>query len=150
MHRVAVAAALASPALVMAACSPHASTVVDADAGGDAEVVLLPFPDAGQLVWTGWVGDFVHDYCVQCHNPAAPCSGSGCHPSAGPLPDFRLHDAVVSFAPQIRCGIAVDQDPAWSCGTITPKQFPVEMGGNPLPTDAQRALIVEWIDAGTL
>jgi hypothetical protein len=133
--------------LTSAACSPHASLAVDTDSG-DAEPVLLTDPDGGAVDWNGWAGEFVRDYCVQCHNPAAPCSGSQCHPTAGPLPDFRLHETLVSLAPEIRCGVAVQQDPAWNCGAITAKQFPVDMGGNPLPTDEQRELIVDWVDAG--
>ncbi len=31
---------------------------------------------------------------------------------------------------------------------MSAKKFPVENGGNPLPTDAQRALVVGWVDAG--
>jgi hypothetical protein len=119
-----------------------------ADVDVDAEVVLLPDPDGGVVDWTGWAGMFVQDYCVQCHNPAAPCSGSGCHPTNGELPDFRLRASVVSFSPTIRCGVAVTQDPSWDCGSTVPMQFPVEQGGNPLPTDDQRALLVGWIDAG--
>jgi hypothetical protein len=145
-----VAAIAAMTALAGApACSPHADVPVS-DAGPD---ILPDPPDGAPVEWTGWAGDFVRDYCVQCHNPAAPCSGSNCHPGAGPLFDFRLHDTVVSMAPQMRCGVATTQDPAWGCDAvaakpITPKQFPVDMGGNPMPTDHQRDLFVQWVDAG--
>jgi hypothetical protein len=150
--RAAAIAAIAALAGA-AACSPHAAISVGDD-GGDAAPVILPDPpDGGPVEWTGWAGDFVRDYCVQCHNPAAPCSGVQCHPTAGPLFDFRLQDTVVSMAPQMRCGVAVTQDPAWGCDTITakpiaPQQFPVDMGGNPMPTDHQRDLFVAWVDAG--
>jgi hypothetical protein len=52
------------------------------------------------------------------------------------------------MAPQMRCGVAVHQDPAWNCAAITAEKFPVDMGGNPLPTDEQRDLFVGWVDAG--
>ena len=114
--------------------------------GGGVEV-LLPYPDAG-VEWDGWAGEFVADYCVQCHSPTAPCTGSGCHPSAGVLPDFRLRADVVPLAPMIQCGIAVQQDPAWQCGGITLEEFPLYTGSNALPTNEQRDLMVGWVDAG--
>ncbi len=102
------------------------------------------------MEWDGWAGAFVTEYCVQCHNPAATsCLGSGCHPSNGPVPDFRLHSNVVAYAPMIRCGVSVRQDPAWSCSSAIPaEKFPVDAGTNPLPSDAERAIFVGWIDAG--
>jgi hypothetical protein len=111
--------------------------------------VLLPYPaDGGLVEWDGWAGEFVTDYCVECHNPAAPCTGSGCHPSAGALPDFRIHSTVAGFGPMVRCGISVTQDPAWQCGATTPEEFPVAGGSNPLPSDEQRGIMVGWVDAG--
>jgi hypothetical protein len=133
-------------ALALEACASHANVVQEEGDGG--EVVLLPDPDAGAITWDGWAGAFVADYCVQCHSPTAPCGGSGCHPSAGMLPDFRYQAQVVSFAPTIQCGICVTQSPAWQCGSTTPKTFPVYEGDNPLPTDEQRGLVVDWIEAG--
>ena len=134
-----------SASVVLVACSPHASTAGDADA---ATVQLLPDPEGGVPTWDGWTEEFMRDYCVQCHNPSAPCSGSGCHPTNGVLPDFRLEATVVGFAPMIRCGVAVQQDPAWQCGATATEQFPVNEGNNPIPTDDERNLIVEWVDAG--
>jgi hypothetical protein len=133
-------------ALVLEACAPHANVVQDAGDGG--EVVLLPYPDGGTVTWDGWAGAFVADYCVQCHSPSAPCGGSGCHPGAGELPDFRQQPAVVAFAHTIQCGICVTQDPSWQCTGITPEEFPVNEGNNPLPTNEQRALVVDWVEAG--
>jgi hypothetical protein len=113
------------------------------------EVVLLPFPDdGGAVVWDGWAGAFVRDYCVECHQPSAPCGGNGCHAANDPtLFDFHDESAVVDRASTIRCGIAVEQDPAWGCGGTPPKAFPI-VGDNPLPTDEQRDILVGWIDAG--
>lgn len=135
-------AAVLALACAIVACGPD-------DPNKGKEVVLLPFPDdAGEVTWDGWAGAFVRDYCVECHQPSAPCGGSGCHAPGDPaLFDFHDESAVVSRADAIRCGIAVTQDPSWSCSGISPKQFPV-VGDNPLPVDEQRALMVDWIDAG--
>jgi hypothetical protein len=131
----------------LAACSPHSSA--DGMDGG-TEVVLLPYPPDGSAVtWDGWAGAFVRDYCVQCHSPTAPCGGSGCHSPGDPrTPDFENKSAVVGLAPTIQCGISVHQSPAWGCGSIGPKSFPVFQGSNPLPTDEQRDIVVGWVDAG--
>ncbi len=141
-----LSAVLALAPLLLAACSSHPAVDSPPDTG-EAGPPPLADPDGGTVDWNGWAGDFVRVYCVQCHNPAAPCSGSGCHPSNGDLPDFRLRDTVVSFAPTMRCGVAVHQDPSWDCGAIQPEQFPVQQG-NPLPPDDQRGIFVDWIDAG--
>jgi hypothetical protein len=113
------------------------------------EVVLLPYPDDGGVVWDGWAGAFVRDYCVECHQPSAPCGGSGCHAAGDPLLfDFHDESAVIERSSTIRCGIAVAQDPSWGCGGIPPKTFPIVGDGNPLPTDEQRGIVVGWIDSG--
>jgi hypothetical protein len=134
-------------AVALGACAPHSSVVQEE--GDSGEVVLLPYPDdAGPVTWDGWAGPFVADYCVQCHSPTAPCGGSGCHPSAGALPDFRQQAQVASLAQTLKCGICVAQDPAWQCSGVAPKEFPVDEGNNPLPTNEQRALMVGWVEAG--
>src|SRR5471032_1248787 len=96
-------------AIALAACSPGP--------GKGQEIVLLPFPDdAGEVTWNGWAGAFVRDYCVECHQPSAPCGGNGYHATGDPaLFDFHDESAVVSRASVIRCGIATQQDPSWSC-----------------------------------
>jgi hypothetical protein len=130
------------------ACSPTDSNHFG-DGGVGEEIVLLPFPDDGGLTWDAWTGAFVRDYCVECHSPSAPCGGSGCHSAGDPaLFDFHDETQVIARAPTIQCGIATQQDPSWNCGSTAPKTFPLENGGNPLPTDPQRALVVQWIDAG--
>ncbi len=99
------------------------------------------------MEWDGWAGTFVEDYCVSCHNPAAPCLGSECH-AVGELPDFHVRAQVVALAPIIRCGISVNQDPSWSCGSTPAEEFPKNGGSNPFPTDEQRGIVVGWVDAG--
>jgi hypothetical protein len=133
-------------ALLIPACSPHSGPT---PAPGQV-VVLLPYPDdGGAVMWDGWAGTFVLDYCVECHSPTAPCGGSGCHATGDPaLFDFHEESAVVQRAATIQCGIATEQDPSWNCGSTLPKAFPVIGEGNPLPTDEQRGIVVSWIDAG--
>ena len=128
--------------LAMSCSAPHPS--MTAPGPPDAQSVVLPPPDGGPVTWDGWAGAFVQDYCVQCHNPASPCSNGTCHA----LPDFRQQATVAGLAPAIRCGVATAQDPAWDCGSVAPEQFPVSGGGNAMPTDEQRAALVAWIDAG--
>ena len=125
---------------LLAGCSPSPQ---------GKEVVLLPFPDdAGEVTWDGWAGAFVRDYCTECHQPSAPCGGNGCHAPGDPaLWDFHDKTAFTDRADIIKCGIATTQDPSWNCGSTSPKKFPI-IGDNPLPVDEQRAIMVDWIDAG--
>jgi hypothetical protein len=140
-------ALVAALALALGACAPHS----DAGAldGGTVEV-LLPYPsDGGAVTWDGWAGAFVRDYCVQCHNPAAPCFGSGCHTAGDPrTPNYQEKSEFVAEAQTIRCGISVAQQASWQCGSTAPKTFPKFLGQNPLPADEQRDIMVGWIDAG--
>jgi hypothetical protein len=138
--------ALVGCVAALASCRPHADGLP-----GGTEEILLPYPpDAGSVTWNGWAGEFVRDYCVQCHNPSAPCGGSGCHSpgDSAIAPDFRIKADVVALAPTIRCGISVTQDPSWSCGGTAPKTFPIFLGQNALPADEQRDLMVDWFKAG--
>lgn len=125
--------------VLLAGCSP---------APQGKEVVLLPFPDDGGVTWDGWAGAFVRDYCTECHQPSAPCGGSGCHAPGDPaLFDFHDKTAFTSRADIIQCGIATVQDPTWNCSGVSTKEFPI-VGDNPLPVDEQRDIMVGWIDAG--
>jgi hypothetical protein len=129
-----------------AGCSPHA----EGQTGGQQEVLLPYPPDGGTVEWDGWAGEFVQDYCVQCHNPSASCGGNGCHAPGDPriAADFDNKSDVVARAATIRCGISVAQDPSWQCGPTAPETFPVFLGHNALPTDEQRDLMVDWFEAG--
>ena len=103
-------AAFAALACTLFGCSAHPG----AGASGGDEAVLFPYPaDGGTVEWDGWAGEFVQDYCVQCHNPAANCTGSGCHPAAGallppeaPLPPLLPHAASAMTATAARPGPA--------------------------------------------
>jgi hypothetical protein len=136
--------------LVLLACTVASCAAHDGLAGGQEEVLLPYPPDGGVVAWDAWAGEFVRDYCVQCHSPTAPCGGSGCHAPGDPriAPNFALKDDVVAEDETIRCGISVNQDPSWNCGGTAPKTFPIFLGQNALPTDAQRDLMVGWFDAG--
>ena len=103
------------------------------DAGG---------PDAGADTWSTWASpDFFARYCTSCHTPGQQGDPSGAHY------DFTGYTDVAAHAAEIRCGTAVTQDPAWSCGSFPPaKQFPI--GTGPKPTDAERDRLVAWFDAG--
>lgn len=127
-----------------AATGPTDSGTTDAgqsDAGQTADAGMAG--DAGTPdTWTNWASGFFVSYCVSCHNP-----GDAGDP-AGTSFDFELYTDVVTNAATIRCGVAVAQDPAWSCGAFPPpRQFPI--GTGPKPSDAERGRLVAWIDAGT-
>ncbi len=83
--------------------------------------------------WNNYAKNFFSTYCVSCHNPNDPAR------------DYNKLADVMSDAPTIRCGVAPMQESG--CGANpTPKQFPVGTGAK--PSDADRARIVAWIDAG--
>lgn len=79
---------------------------------------------------------FVATYCIECHG-------------AGKTHDFTTYAGIKAAAPLIRCGVAPILESGCS-GSPAPKQFPIDdaMGTNPKPTDADRARMVAWIDAG--
>jgi hypothetical protein len=137
---------LLAVAFALAACHSHPpSDDIPPPTAAD-EVELLP-PPQGAPTWDSWAGAFVRDYCVQCHSPTATCGGSGCHSPGDPLlPDYRDKAAFLKDAAVIRCGIAAE-DLAGCEGTAS-RTFPKWKGHNPLPTDGQRALMVEWLAAG--
>jgi hypothetical protein len=109
-----------------------ASTAAETSTGDDA---------AGGDTWASWGQGFFTRYCVECHGVSDP---KGL--------DFGVQATVVANQDDIRCGVAVTQDPSWSCGPtgIAAKQFPISdsAGTNPKPSDAERARVVAWIDAG--
>lgn len=88
--------------------------------------------------WTSYAKDFFATYCVECHD-AKDTTGR----------DFTQYAVVAANAPTIRCGVAPVKESG--CGASPqPKQFPISDGSgtNPKPSDAERARIVAWIDAG--
>ena len=123
------------PALVLVGCS-----------SSSASTVAAPGPDAAadspaQDTWSSYAQGFTSTYCVECHN------GSD---SQGR--DYTQYSKVTAEKNTIRCGVAVAQDPSWSCAAFPPpKQFPISDGKtppNPKPTDAERTRFVGWLSAG--
>jgi|HubBroStandDraft_1064217.scaffolds.fasta_scaffold30758_2 hypothetical protein len=110
-----------------------------------------PATDA-QVSWNDWVSGFSNVYCVGCHNPQAPCGGSGCHAPDNPqinalLFDMREKSSWTDHAATIHCGIVAAQDPAWKCNVL-PETYPKLALGRPLPTDVGREAVADWIEAG--
>ncbi|HEY8089308.1 MAG TPA: hypothetical protein VIF09_15720 [Polyangiaceae bacterium] len=129
---------LAGIVVVVAAAACSSSSSPPAGQGGDDASVGDGY-DAD--TWANWGQGFFTRYCVECH-AAGNTSGL----------DFGQQSIVVTNASTIRCGVAVTQDPAWSCpSNLTAKQFPISdtAGANPKPTDAERNRVVAWINAGT-
>jgi hypothetical protein len=111
---------------------------------------------AGAVTWDNWVSGFSAYYCVGCHTPTATptatCINSRCHTAEDPylyamLFDMASKDAWLDRASTIRCGIAASQDPAWAC-TVGLEVFPKFSPGSPIPPDDERAVMVDWINAG--
>jgi hypothetical protein len=98
----------------------------------------------GGDTWTSWASpDFFKLYCISCHvagNDEADPPGSNL--------DWTIYSDVQMNANDIRCGVAVVQDPSWNCpSSIVAKQFPI--GNGPKPSDVDRDRLVSWIAAGT-
>jgi len=111
-----------------------------------------PANDGGAVTWADWVSGFSNVYCVACHNPQAPCGGSGCHIPSNPqvnalLFDLREESSWTERAATIQCGIVVTQDPSWACD-VPPETYPKVTASHPLPTDDGRAAVADWIEAG--
>jgi hypothetical protein len=127
-----------------------------ADAAPPYEPADASYPDpadGGAVTWDNWVSGFSNVYCVACHNPQAPCGGSGCHSPSDPQVyalsfDMREKSTWTARAPTIQCGIVVKQDPSWSCGDTTPETYPKMVEGYPLPSADGRAAVAAWIEAG--
>lgn len=111
-----------------------------------------PSSDAGPVSWNGWVSGFSNVYCVACHNPDAPCGGSGCHTPGDPqvnalLFDLREKSSWVARAATIHCGIVAVQPTSWNCD-VPAETYPRAAAGFPLPTGSARAVVSDWIEAG--
>jgi hypothetical protein len=94
--------------------------------------------DGGGDTWANYAQGFFAMYCVECHNAADPTQR-----------DYDKLADVMKDSATIRCGVAAVAQPG--CGSSPPpKQFPISdaNGTNPKPSDAERARIVAWIDAG--
>jgi hypothetical protein len=109
-------------------------TAVDAGVGEDSGAVTDGMASAD--TWETYAKNFFATYCTSCHNP---------QDSTGR--DYNIQADVLSDRVAMRCGVAASQDPAWNCApSPVPRQFPI--GNGPKPSDAERARIVAWINAG--
>jgi len=127
MELVVVAKSIAQTLIVvaLAACWSSSSHAVDAAPGGGD-------------TWNSWAMSFTMTYCsATCHAPG----GSG---TAGGVYDFTQYSNVYANRATIRCGVSAVALSDCS-GSPPPKQFPIAA---PYPTDADRARLVAWIDAG--
>src|SRR5258706_10532939 len=108
--------------LAAAACSSSKPSTTDAPAAD---------------TWASYASGFFATYCNSCHS-TSDTTGR----------DFNMQAIVDANAAEIRCGVAVAQDPSWGCAsTPVAKQFPI--GSGPKPTDAERTRLGAWITAGT-
>ena len=104
--------------------------------GGDGAPDAAAETMAGDT-WTNWANDFFGTYCNRCHSMGGTGYRSG-------VLDFTMYDKVVAASVKTRCGTAATMQSG--CGTSPhPKQFPIAA---PYPSDADRARLVAWIDAG--
>ncbi len=96
----------------------------------------------GADTFTTWASpDFFQLYCVSCHS-----AGHEGDPSGSNL-DWTTFSDVQLNSNDIRCGVAVTQDPSWQCpSSIVAEQFPI--GNGPHPSDLDRIRLVAWINAG--
>ena len=118
---------------LLASCSSNASPVSSSTATADG---AAPEGSVGADTWINYAAGFFQTYCTDCHN-AQDSTGR----------DYTVRADVAKDKDSMRCGVAATQDPAWNCAASpVARQFPI--GTGPKPTDADRARIVAWIDAG--
>ena len=137
-------------AILGASCSSGSSHSATSDAGADGPSAPMGARDAGVVedsggasdgmatpdTWENYAKNFFATYCTSCHNPMDPTGR-----------DYNIQVDVLSDKSAMRCGVASSQDPAWNCGpSPVAKQFPI--GNGPKPSNAERARIVAWINAG--
>ena len=121
--------------------APVVDTAVVADTAPGSTDTAAPGLDAPAETATGdtWESfgkGFFATYCVECH-------------TTGGKRDYSHSADVGRDAALIRCGTGPVKEPG--CGAFPgPKQFPIDdsTATNPKPTDAERARLVAWIDAG--
>lgn len=85
--------------------------------------------------WENFGVTFFESYCWECH-------GAGDEQGR----DYSTLAGVMAELTPIRCGTGPASDPPSECeGEPPAEQFPI---GDTLPTEAERIMLVEWIDAG--
>ncbi len=113
------------------------STGVDPDTGTTAaDSTGAGSSGTGAFVptWDNFAMSFMETYCWECHGPGDA------------LRDYSVLAEVAAEANAIRCGTAPEDSMLEGCdGKAPAAQFPI---GNNTPGDDERAMLVEWIDAG--
>jgi hypothetical protein len=127
MRRIAVLVALAGVACGDGTpASPDLSTSTDAAVAAD--MTSAPAP-----TYASFAQAFFAQYCVSCH------------PSASSTRDFTMYSVIKMNSHNIACGVSPTALSGCS-GNPAPGQFPI--GNGPLPTDAERNELVQWIQNG--
>jgi hypothetical protein len=125
-------------ALLVLACSSRSTPPAAGGTSADSGLPAVPALDAAAAsdTWASYASGFFTRYCVSCHD-AKDATGR----------DYTVRANVAKDKDAMRCGLAVSQDPSWSCSAFPPaKQFPI--GSGPKPSDAERDRMVAWITAG--
>lgn len=134
--------------ICVAACASDTGTASDLGVGDASTDAGLPddgvtldsgeadlgVADAGGDTWANYAQAFAATYCVDCH--AGPPSGR----------DFRTIADVRRDATLIRCGVSTTVLVGCDTDSPSPRQFPI--GSGPIPSDADRARFVAWLDSG--
>lgn len=130
--------------LFLAACSsssdsgggePPSGTGGANGTGGASTTGGAASAEGGTDTWATFARAFFSTYCVSCHDGRASIKG-----------DFHNLSDVMQHQADIRCGIAATVLSGCEQSQYPPRQFPI--GTGPKPSDAERARIVAWIDAG--
>ena len=124
-----------SVAALVLALSLAAGCSGDDDAGMSGADAAAAVDGAATPTWSGFAAGFFETYCFACHGPGDT------------LRDFSLLEMVRAEADTIRCGVAPEAVSGCEGAGVSPGQFPV--GSGPKPSDAERWMIVSWIDGGT-
>jgi hypothetical protein len=116
-----------------------AALLVGCSSGSPAADLSSPadLSSSSAVTWNNFAQPFFQHYCVSCHSPGGQASQQ----------DFDQYAVVKANAANIRCGTApAGMLPSGCSGTPSAAQFPI--GTGPKPSDAERQMIVGWIDNG--
>jgi uncharacterized membrane protein len=85
------------------------------------------------LTWNSFADGFFETFCHECHGPGDA------------LRDYSVLSMVQAEMATIKCGVSKDTLP--NC-TVNAAMFPIGNGAK--PTDAERDMLVQWIDEGAV
>jgi hypothetical protein len=122
--------------LLALGCSSTSGAATASRSENDSGSAVATDSGARHDTWATYAEGFFTTYCTSCHD-ASDATGR----------DYTVEANVAKDRDAMRCGVAVTQDPSWSCAAFPPpKQFPIGSGSK--PSDAERDRIVAWITAG--